>query len=299
MNRKAIVTFFGQSAFTVSVNKTLMIFSYRETGFGGLPESARLKEADFYSYNNILVFVPNGSREHFDEVIFGWNQAYPISYIIEKKAMENQSKKANVLLAGEGAEFSIAQARIRVFGSSGDGVSFLVQTEGISVFHAGDLNLWHWREQSDLQEIRDAEKRFYDEVAKIPKNSIDLCMFPLDPNLGGLYSAGANHFIMAIRPKVFFPMHFYNRHEVALEYQRSMNVRHTAVFALTAPRDAVKVSLDTRPVSVKLIRDSKSAEPVIVPQEPVKPSSGPNPFALSDMPVNMDSNASKSGSSNG
>ena len=47
--------------------------------------------------------------------------------------------------------------RIQAFGSTDVGISFLIHLQGKSIFHAGDLNNWHWSEESTEQEIRKAE----------------------------------------------------------------------------------------------------------------------------------------------
>lgn len=54
--------------------------------------------------------------------------------------------------------------RIEAFGSTDVGISFLIDLQGVRLFHAGDLNNWHWSEESTPQEIRKAEGDFLAEV---------------------------------------------------------------------------------------------------------------------------------------
>jgi len=249
-----LVTYFYQSAFTVSLKKTLMVFSYRQTGLSQLAPEQRLSEKDFQGFNNILVFVPNNSLTHHDrEVIYGWKSSFPITYILSEDAGKQAPDLPSIRVCKEGDSFSVAQAKVSSFGSTDAGVSFLAEAEDVCVFHAGDLNLWHWREENTLREITRAEESFYDKVAALPKDKVDICFFPLDPNQGGLYDAGANHIIMAIRPRVFFPMHFGERAEIANEYARRALTRRTVIFSLTQPRESALVDLSA---SLPIVRST-------------------------------------------
>ena len=64
-------------------------------------------------------------------------------------------------------------------------------------FHAGDLNLWHWREENTAGIARGGNLCY--QGPPLPKDKIDICFSRLDPNQGG-HDAGANHLIMAVRP---------------------------------------------------------------------------------------------------
>ena len=65
---------------------------------------------------------------------------------------------ADVLVRGmvPGETREIYGARIRAYGSTDEGVSFLISVEGKQIFHAGDLNFWHWAEESTPEEVAQA-----------------------------------------------------------------------------------------------------------------------------------------------
>lgn len=288
MTKQALVSYFYQSAFTVSLHRTLLVFSYRQTGLPQLEEAQYLSEKDFQGFNNILVCAPNASAAHLDPAVFNWKPSYPITYLLPQEAAKSAPRTANVRICREGDSFTVGHCEIQVFGSTDKGVSYLVKAEDISVFHAGDLNLWHWREENTLREIAKAEEAFYEKVATLPKDQIDISFFPLDPNLGGFYDAGANHFIMAVRPRVFFPMHFGPRHEIASEYARRAISRRTVVHAMTGIRESALVDLTG---STPLVRSSQ-------PQKKERPSQArssvdlaayvhEDPFSQTDLPVDI------------
>ena len=89
-------------------------------------------------------------------------------------------------------------------------ISFVIERNEKKIFHAGDLNNWHWDEESTEAEIRAAESAFTRKLRKIASEypEFDLAMFPVDPRLGHNYMKGAMQFVEAIKVKTFAPMHF-------------------------------------------------------------------------------------------
>lgn len=287
MTKQALVSYFYQSAFTVSLQKTLLVFCYREKDVPQLAEEQRLTSKDFQGFNNILVFVPSASAAHHDPIIYEWKQSFPITYILPQEAAKTAPRAANVRVCREGDHFTVGHSEITVFGSTDQGVSFLVSAEGLNTFHAGDLNLWHWREENTLRDIAKAEKLYYEKTADIPKDTIDLCFYPLDPNQGGLYDAGANHFIMSFRPKVFFPMHFGQRAEIANEYARRALSRRTVVFALTRVRESALIDFSGQTPLVRSSLPQKSGHSQERSSVDLAAYVHEDPFAQTDLPVNI------------
>lgn len=128
-----------------------------------------------------------------------------------------------------GREFQISGARIRTFGSTDEGVSFLIELDGQRVFHAGDLNLWHWKDEGDADWTRRAYADFYSVLESLAGERMDVAMFPVDPRQGSDYDEGARIFLERIRPGILIPMHFWDNPEAAKEFAR----QNVGVHALT------------------------------------------------------------------
>jgi len=282
------VTYFYQSAFTVAMEKTLMVFSYRQTGLEQLAREQWLSDRDFQGFNNILVFVPSASAAHHDKAIYEWKQSFPFTYVMPQEAAKLAPRAANVRVCREGDSFSVGHCEVTAYGSSDAGLSFLAEAEGVRVYHAGDLNLWHWREENTLRDIARSEALFYEKTALLPKDGIDVSMFPLDPNQGGYYDAGANHFIMAVRPRVFFPMHFGSRAEIAAEYARRGLSRRTVVFALTQVRESASVDLSgTTPLVRSSIPSASERGRLRAARVDLSAYGHEDPFSQTDLPVDL------------
>lgn len=85
----------------------------------------------------------------------------------------------------------------------------------LEYFHAGDLNNWHWSEESTEEEIRKANGDFLAEVKYLKEKApnIDLILFPVDRRMGKDYMKGAKQFIEQIKTTIFVPMHFSEDYE--------------------------------------------------------------------------------------
>ena len=125
-----------------------------------------------------------------------------------------------------GGKFSFPGACVRTFGSTDEGVSFLVEAGGKRIFHAGDLNLWHWREENDPEWTSQAVVGFESVMASLEGEKIDLAMFPVDPRMGEGYDEGACAFIERMKPGVFIPMHFWDHPEAAYEFAKKYDNVH-------------------------------------------------------------------------
>jgi L-ascorbate metabolism protein UlaG (beta-lactamase superfamily) len=158
---------------------------------------------------NVLVFVSHNHADHFDPAILEWGKNNPaITYILSSDVMAKTDQlHCHVVSAYE--EIVANQVTIKTFGSTDQGISFLLQVDGLSIFHAGDLNWWHWSGEN-LEEQTLAATAFKAEIDKIAKQTsvIDIAFFPVDRRMEEFYSIGAEYFANKFKPKLLVPMHF-------------------------------------------------------------------------------------------
>ena len=136
-----------------------------------------------------------------------------------------------------GEEFDVMGVRIRAYGSTDEGVSFMIDVDGRRIFHAGDLNLWHWRDEGDADWTEKAASDFEDVMATLPDERIDLAMFPVDPRMGAGHDEGACVFNERLQPGILIPMHFWDHPEAAEEFAK----KYENVRALTESGQYVKI----------------------------------------------------------
>ena len=175
---------------------------------------------------------------------------------------------------------------ISAFDSTDLGVSFLLNLKGIRIFHAGDLNFWHWREESSLQEIEEAEREFQTAVRPLQKENIDVAFFPVDPRQGSMFQAGADYFILAVKPRLLIPMHYFHRSEIVMEYARIASCRTTEVLTMPGIRDSILLTFDENGyMNISFPQDTAHATEN--EDEPLENIAVDNPFLESDLPLSQ------------
>ncbi|MDU1889351.1 MAG: MBL fold metallo-hydrolase [Dysgonomonas sp.] len=160
----------------------------------------------------LYVLSSHSHSDHFNKEILQWkNEKDDITYIFSKDILDNKKAKASDATYLEKLDtYKDDNLFIQAFGSTDIGISFLIKLDGHTIFHAGDLNNWHWNEESTPEEITEAETYFANELNTLAQHiqHINLAMFPVDWRLGKDYMKGAEQFISTIKVDTFAPMHF-------------------------------------------------------------------------------------------
>ena len=295
MDRKLTVTYYHHSGFSVAMDDVLLVFDYWTGEHGELPEDKRITVDFLKQFRQVYVFISHEHPDHLDPVVFTWRNEAPVTYIVsEDMPVGTRGKR---MAPGDSLTLS-PEVSVKAFDSTDLGVSFLVDIQGVHVFHAGDLNFWHWREESTVKEIEEADDAFRQAVEPIAREKIDLAFFPVDARQGLMYDAGANYFIMCVKPRLLIPMHFWGRAEIAMEFARRSRCRQTEVMALTRYGEQISldftddgyidVSLLTPPEVVVSSRTAPIELPVVELPEPRTPAYDPeDPFSDTDLPVDI------------
>lgn len=235
------ITYLSHSGFTAEADGTLLVFDdaepaeAREGGFA----QGHVDRALVERYENVLFFVSHAHADHYNEAVFAFADLPQVRYVLGFPAPEGH--EACSLRKGD--DLTLGGVEITAYGSTDEGVSFLVRFKGWTLFHAGDLNFWHWREESTVKEIAEAERFFHEEIAPLIGKKIDFAFFPVDPRMGEMHDAGAQYFLMEVRPRVMIPMHWWERVETALEFARRSRSKHTEIIALTRPGEQLQARM--------------------------------------------------------
>lgn len=178
----------------------------------------------------LYVLSTHSHHDHFNKEILKWREIRPdIIYILSKDILdEGKAKITDGIFLDKFEEYRDEKLYIKAFGSTDKGISFYIEADDKKIFHAGDLNNWHWNEESTGEEIREAEAFFDTELTALVNEvkQLDLAMFPVDPRLGHDYMKGAEQFIDKIKTTIFAPMHFdtaYDKAAAFSEYARLRN----------------------------------------------------------------------------
>lgn len=234
MTGKAKITYLAHSGFAVETANHFFVFDYCQPSAkgphniaGGVITGTYLKEK-----RNIFVFASHSHADHFDRVILDWGKSIPDVTYVFSSDIHLRGPKESIRFMAPYQEYDKGGVVVKTFGSTDLGVSFLVQADGVSIFHAGDLNWWHWK--GDNPEDRAGmEAAFKAEVEKIKPAEIDIAFFPVDPRLEEFYSLGADYFAEQLKPKMLVPMHFWGKYATTSAFAEKYRNSEMAAVALT------------------------------------------------------------------
>ena len=92
-------------------------------------------------------------------------------------------------------------------------MAFVVHADGLAIYHAGDLNWWHWNGESDAFNSM-IKKQYTSEIDKIRGLSIDIGFVPVDTRLEDKYILAIDYLMGAVDIKHIFPMHFWQDYRI-------------------------------------------------------------------------------------
>lgn len=169
-------------------------------------------------------FATHSHTDHFSQIIYNYSSDYNGHYILSDDITKRGGKRTTFVKPYDHLTYTDAKGGdvvIDTFGSTDLGVSFLVQAEGKTIFHAGDLNWWDWSTKERPEIDPAAEEADYKaEIAKIKAHcereglQIDAAFVPVDSRLGRSATKAAVYFAEALAPKVLTPMHFWDQYDM-------------------------------------------------------------------------------------
>lgn len=211
------LTYIYHSGFAIETEAATIIIDYYKDSSESTYNKGVVHDRLLNRPGKIYVLATHFHPDHFNREILLWKKQRPdIIYIFSKDILkQRRAEREDGVYIKQGEVYEDTHLRIEAFGSTDSGVSFLITIQGMQIFHAGDLNNWHWSEESTKEEIRKAEGDFLAEVKNIKRTipEMTLAMFPVDPRLGKEYTKGAEQFLEQIKTSIFAPMHFGDDHD--------------------------------------------------------------------------------------
>lgn len=201
------ITYIHHSGFLAETNQALLLFDF----VGGiLPPLDPAK--------TLVVFVSHRHEDHFNPDIFTLADSHPHTvYVLSDDIWQNRVPEkhfSRTHFIDPGQMIHLAEGGgilIRAFRSTDEGVAFLVEAGGKTIYHAGDLNDWQWNGES-LSWNHTMKANYQKELEAIHSLGIipDAAMVPLDGRQEDLFYLGLHEFMCQVGAGMVFPMHFWN-----------------------------------------------------------------------------------------
>ena len=210
------ITFLYHSAFLVELETCTLLFDwYGRT----VPEIDRSKP--------LYVFASHQHGDHYSPEIFPTfgmeNTWYVLGSCIHLSARRKASlgiDEEHVFRLGGGRTLDLHGLHITTLTSTDEGVAFLIEAEGKTIYHAGDLHWWHWEGEPGTWN-RDMERDFKREMEKLRGKTIDIAFLVLDPRQEGDYWLGFDWTMRTAEIRHAFPMHSWEDFGLVRKLQRA------------------------------------------------------------------------------
>ena len=173
------ITFLGHSGFLVETERRCLLFDWSEGELPPLPDKpmtvfASHRHADHFRRD---IFAPAEGRNNMDFVLGCDIRLTPQR--AEKWGVAPEiHARCRVMNGGE--TFAADGITVESLPSTDEGVAFLVTCDGHTIYHAGDLNWWHWEGEGPAWN-RAMEADFKRYIEPLRGRHIDLAFAPLDP----------------------------------------------------------------------------------------------------------------------
>lgn len=209
------ITHIYHSGFLVELDHTLLLFDYYQ---GELPPLNPDKP--------LFVFVSHSHYDHYVADIWQLSQTHPcVRYVVFHDITTQRSD--NILAVDYHQHYEWNGLSIDTLRSTDEGCAYAITVEGKQIYHAGDLNWWHWHGESDDFNIWQ-DKTFHQELESLNGRSFDVAFLPLDPRLQDTAWWGFAEFLRSCACKHVFPMHYSDNKNAVFAY---LTVPQLAPFA--------------------------------------------------------------------
>ena len=210
---EAIVIYNGHSGWTVRTPRHILVFDYYK--YGKCPDDAGILNGHILSEDlkgkNVYVFSSHDHNDHFDpSTIFSWetgNDAIKYVFGFDPSKSRIYRRKAYAgpafSFVPENSQQQVGDLKITTLKSNDTGEGFLIEVDGLTIFHAGDHANLNEEVQEDYQNQINyiAGKSTKVDIAFLPVTGCPVRWSPESVMDGFFYV------VDKLNPTVVFPMH--------------------------------------------------------------------------------------------
>jgi ankyrin repeat protein len=199
---EAVIWYLGHSGWALKTRNHLLVFDYFDQG--NEPSQPSLCNGNIspaeLAGETVTVFGSHEHGDHYDPAIFDWNESLPnVTYVL---GCEPEETPAPYEYTGPRVTRTINGMKVSTIESNDSGVGFVVEVDGLVIFHAGD----HANRQQDFSGPYQAEIDYLAAGGVRP----DIAFMPVSGCGFGDQEAvklGVHYALETLKPTVFMPMH--------------------------------------------------------------------------------------------
>lgn len=212
------VTYLNHSGFFLETETAYFLFDYYK---GTIPQMIEEKP--------LVVFVSHSHGDHYNREIYHLLQQHtdtkyvlakeiPTKKLIVEWKEQGINLEPQIMSVGKNTTHNLVLSNgnsleITTLKSTDAGVAYLLNYENQTIYHAGDLNLWYWDEETK-QYNENMTTAYLREMEKLKGKHIDVAFVPVDPRLGEHAFDGLKIFLEYTDCTNVYPMHMWGAYEL-------------------------------------------------------------------------------------
>lgn len=216
------VTYISHSGFLLEWEDVYFLFDYYK---GEIPQLNKEKP--------LVVFVSHRHPDHYNPEIFKLLQTHskvhfvlakgvPAKWRIREYEEQGILLEPHITMIRKNTTITLTlsdtlKMQITTLKSTDEGVAYLITYKNKKVYHAGDLNVWSWEEETP-EYNNQMHIKYCREMEKIKDMAIDVAFVPLDPRQRKEAFHGLEIFTKMTNAKHVFPMHFWGKYSIIKEF---------------------------------------------------------------------------------
>lgn len=209
------IWYLDHSGFAVETDQHILVFDY----FTDAPKNGALEDGvvtieKLPPNKRLAVFASHSHFDHYNKVVLDWKKIRPDSLVF---LADDIAYEPETIRVSPSDHLHIDGIEVYALKSTDEGVAFLVTVDGKTLYHAGDLNWWHW-EGEDAQWLEQMEQDYKTEIGKLQGSQIDVAFLPVDPRLENSAFWGAHYFMTTVGARFMIPMHLWENYGICTAF---------------------------------------------------------------------------------
>lgn len=195
--------FLHHSGFMLELETMILVFDYYLDPLKRLED--RLEKTD----KPVYFFVSHVHGDHFNRAIRKFEKRAS-GYFLHRDCHLALADESLLHEMDVGETVDEGPLSVHMYGSTDAGGSYMVEAEGLTIFHAGDLNWWHWAGEGN-SENREARDWFFRELSCIKEKEVDIAMLPVDARQQAAREWGVKAYLSHFSAGLLIPMHAFGQ----------------------------------------------------------------------------------------
>lgn len=205
------VYYLDHSGFAVETKQHLLVFDYyTDSPKGGALTDGVVTVEKLPENKQLCAFASHFHHDHYNKVIHRWKEQRNDTLLF---LGDDIFAKPDTITVSAGQTVEVDGLSVSGLRSTDSGVAFVVVVDGLTIYHAGDLNWWRWEGESP-EWLAETEKAYKTEIDRLSGRRIDLAFVPVDPRLEGSSLLAAQYFMTVTNTAHMLPMHMWGDYSV-------------------------------------------------------------------------------------